>query len=416
MSFAAPLWLAAAAAIAAGVVVAHLFSTSVPPRDVLPTVRFIPEGAPLAVLRTRRVSDVALMLLRLLAVALLGLALAGVHVRRDGPPRVVVADVSRAVGSIAELRDSAIAAASGGGILIAFDSAAGRVTADSLRGLTASGARGSISAGIVAAHRSLANVPDGRGATELVLVSPVAREEVDSATSRLLALWEGPIRVVRVAVAGVAAVERWDVRATGDDPIGAALGSRPSALGQITVRVVRTLPTHADSVWTRDSGGVLVLWPAANAGDVLLARAAADSQGGIASPRDVVIGSFAREYQPRPGRVLVRWVDGAPAATEMQLGRGCVREVAMPVDATGDMALRESFRGIARSLLEPCGGARDFLPAVIPSAARNLQSKNNALQIPRFARDDNLLLWLALFALGILLAEQFLRARKRTEA
>jgi hypothetical protein len=429
VNFAAPLWLAAAAAVAVGVVVAHLFSTSVPPRDVLPTVRFIPEGAPLAVLRTRRVSDVALLLLRLLAVALFGLALAGVHVRRDGPLRVVLADVSRAVGSIAEVRDSAIAAVSGGGILIAFDSAAGRVTADSLRGLAVSGARGSVSAAILAAHRALLQSPDGRAATELVLVSPVAREEVDSATSRLLALWEGPIRVIRVVVAGVAAVDRWEVRATGDDPVAAAFGSRPSAVGQQpmtpraerraprAVRVVRALPTRADSLWARDSGGVLVLWPATNVGDVLPARAATDSQGGIATQRDVVIGSFAREYQPRAGRVLVRWLDGAPAATEMLLGRGCVREVAIPVDGVGDMALRESFRGITRSLMEPCGGARDFRLSALGSRPSAIASQFQALGVSREPRAESREpLWLALLALAVLIAEQFLRARKRVEA
>ncbi|MEX2154395.1 MAG: BatA domain-containing protein, partial [Gemmatimonadaceae bacterium] len=170
MSFAAPLWLAAAAAIAVGVVIAHFFSTSVPPRDVLPTVRFVPEGAPLAVLRTRRVSDIVLLLLRLVAVTLLGLALAGAHVPRSGPPRVVVVDVSRAVAAVAEAGDSAIAAAAGSGILIAFDSAARRVTADSLRGLATSGARGSISAGLVAAQRALLDVTDDRDAIELVLV------------------------------------------------------------------------------------------------------------------------------------------------------------------------------------------------------------------------------------------------------
>jgi hypothetical protein len=91
-------------------------------------VRFVPEGAPLAVLRTRRVSDWAFLLLRLLAVALVGFALAGFHLRREGPPRLVVVDASRAVASIAEVRDSALAAMSGGGVLIAFDSAARRVT------------------------------------------------------------------------------------------------------------------------------------------------------------------------------------------------------------------------------------------------------------------------------------------------
>ena len=87
MSFTTPLWLVAAGAVAAGLVLAHLISTSVPQRDPFPTARFVPEGAPLTVLRTRRLTDLPLLLLRLLAVALLGIALAGAHLPRQAPSR-----------------------------------------------------------------------------------------------------------------------------------------------------------------------------------------------------------------------------------------------------------------------------------------------------------------------------------------
>jgi hypothetical protein len=434
VSFAAPLWLAVAAAVAAGVVIAHLFSTSVPPRDLLPTVRFIPEGAPLAVLRTRRLSDLLLLLLRLLAVALLGLALAGARVPHRGPARVVVVDASRAVRSMDAVRDSALAVANGGALVV-FDSAARRVTPDSLRVWTASGARGSLSAGLVAAHRELKDVTADRDDVELVVVSPAVREEVDSATSRLLALWEGPVRVVRVDAAVADSSASAQVRATGDDPLAAVNPRSEASLPRSAsegrnlqstsnVRVIRTMITRADSLWARDSGGVLVLWPADNGSDVLLARTTPDSQGGITSSRDVVIATFAREHQPRPGRVLVRWLDGEPAATELPLGSGCVREVAIPVDPVGDMALRESFRGVVRSLLEPCGGARDFRPApdVILSraATKNLLSATKILrgactERSECAQDDRLGLWLALLALGTLVAEQLLRSRKRAD-
>src|SRR5262245_32091233 len=108
MSFVAPLWLAAAAVVGSGVLFAHLFSTTVPPQDVLPTVRFIPDGTPLTVLRTRRITDWWLLLLRLLAVVLLGLALSGAHVSRNAPARVVLLDVSRAVASPTAALDSAV--------------------------------------------------------------------------------------------------------------------------------------------------------------------------------------------------------------------------------------------------------------------------------------------------------------------
>jgi hypothetical protein len=432
VSFLAPIWLAAAALVGVGVVIAHLFTATVPPQDVLPTVRFIPEGTPMTVLRSRRVSDVLLLLLRLLAVALLGLALAGAQVRRDAPARVVLIDRTRAVGSLAELRDSVRTSATDGAVLIAFDTLARRVPGDSVASLTLVGAQGSLSAGIVAAHRAVAFASQGRDRTELVVVSPAVREEVDSATSPLLALWEGPVRFVRVAPAVADTVSRVEIRASGDDPVMAVLGSRLSRLGQqdrsprtenrelTTARVVRTLATRADSIWVRDSAGVLVLWPTEPRG-LLALRSPADTQGGVAGARNVVVTTFARQYRPRAGRVLLRWMDGEPAATEMPLGHGCIREVAIPVDVVGDLALRSSFRDLTRSLLEPCGGARDFRPpvlpaAVIPSTARNLQSRSQ-LQIPRSARDDNkLTLWLAVAALAVLIAEQLLRAKRRTAA
>jgi hypothetical protein len=424
VSFAAPLWLAAAALVAVGVVIAHLFSTSVPPRDLLPTVRFVPEGAPLAVLRTKRISDVALLLLRLLAVTLLGLGLAGAHVQRRGPSRVVLVDRSRAVASIAEVRDSvALLAGGGDAMAIAFDSSARRVSRDSLTALMTTQARGSLSAALVAAHRALAAFDD-RSKTELVVVSPLASEEVDSATVRLLALWEGTVRVVRVAAAAAPLASGSTVRAEGDDPVAAVIPTSsqviPSAARdlQVNVRVVRTLPTPDDSAWARDSGGVLVLWPAADG--VLERRERPDTQSGIAAMGGVVVAAFARPAQPREGRVLARWLDGEPAATERSLGQGCVREVAISVDAIGDVALRESFRALVGSLLEPCGGARDFTPYVIPSAGtrdsgwRNLRLATAGPSL-RSGRQE-VAIWLAALALVVLIAEQFLRARRRASA
>ena len=437
MSFLAPLWLAAAVAVGVGLVIAHLFSTSVPPRDYLPTVRFVPEGAPLAVMRTRRVSDIALLLLRLLAVALFGLALAGAYVKRSGTQRVVLVDVSRAVRSAAEVRDSARAVSTDGAVLIAFDSVARRVSGDSLAAMTATAARGSLSAALVAAHRAIASATDGRERTELVVISPVVREEVDSATARLLALWAGPVRQIPVAIADAPAVAGIAVRANGDDPVAAAVqiphvvrdDNRtviPSAARNlhVGVRIVRTTATRADSAWARDSGGVLVAWPAEMHTSALARRAATDTATGIADGKNVVVASFARTHQPRPGRAVVRWVDGEAAATETTLGRGCVREVAIAVDAVGDVVLRDSFRGIVATLTEPCGGARDFGASVILSEAKDLLSADKK-QILRSAQDDNLraaqddtrapmAIWLAAFALALLIAEQLLRARPRT--
>lgn len=435
MSFAAPLWLAVAAVVGAGVIIAHLFSTSVPPRDFLPTVRFVPEGAPMAVLRTRRLSDVILLLLRLLAVALIGFALAGAHVKRGGPGRVVLVDASRAVRSFTEVRDSARGAVSegGGAMLIAFDSSARRLSRDALDTMEATEARGSLSAGLVAAHRALAGggVTDGREQTELVVVSPAVAEQIDAATARLLALWSGPVRRVRVAAAEAPVRRAVVVRATGDDPIAALIvilrGDAPKNLlsesrsqhAEPGVRVIRSNPTRADSAWARDSGGVLLIWPADLRGSALVRRAAADTQNAVVAGSSVVVASFARTHQPRPGRTIARWIDGEAAASEASLGRGCIREVAIPVDPVGDVALRASFRGVVGTLTEPCGGARDFATDSVilrHAVPKDLLSTNKQQGI-RSAQDNTarvIGVLLAALAIAVLIAEQLLRARVRT--
>jgi hypothetical protein len=354
---------------------------------MLPTVRFIPQTAPLTVTRTRRPTDLVLLLLRLLAVALFGLALAGAHVTRSAPARVLIVDRATADSAGGQRPRTA----TGDSVVIAFGDTVGPST---------------LSGALVAAHRAVAGL-DGRDRAELVIVAPLARFQIDSATAPLLALWPGPIRVIRTPALTPSRDGDLRVLATGDAPVAAALTGARAATGR--VRVFRAaLPGAADSAWARDSGGVLVVWPA----DLrsFARRERPDTQQGIASGAHVVIGNFARAYAPRDGRVIVRWLDGMPAATETPLGAGCIREVAVPVDVAGDVALRESFRGILERLASSCGGPRDLAPAdlasVIPPDDR-----------PRAAgvavsSSGSLAVWLALGALVMLAAEQLLRRRQ----
>ena len=400
MTFAAPIWLALAGAAALGVLLAHLFSPSVPARDRLPTTRFIPQDAPLAVLRTNRLSDWLLLLLRLAVCALMGFALAGAHVPRKAPARVTIVDASRAIGNVADLRDSARAHA--GDVTIVVDSAARRVDNEAIGNLPQAETRGTLSAGLVAAHRALQGFGEGRGDAQLVIVSPFVREEFDSATTQLLARWEGPVSLVRVSAAQSRATHRVDVRAEGDDPVAAALAMSPRSVSQ-RVRLVRTVPAARDSAWARDSAGVLVLWPAA-----LAAGGNADTAGAVVAGDAVVVARFARAEIPTEGRVVARWNDGKPAATEIAFDLGCIRNVAVPVDGIGDLALRASFVEFAHAMVEPCGGARDFARVELPSYA----PVSSAPQVPA-GREP---LWFALAALGVLLIEQALRERRRPMA
>jgi hypothetical protein len=246
---------------------------------------------------------------------------------------------------------------------------------------------------------------DGAENTELVIVSPVVREEVDSATQELLSLWRGPVRLARVVAAAPVAASGAEVRADGDDPVRAIVAG---ARGVPTVRVTRVPPTRADSQWAMN-GGALVVWPASNAAGVLPARANPDTNGGIVSSRAVTVAQFDRRLPAGSGRENVRWADGESAATERALGKGCVRDVAIPVDQVGDVALRPSFRAIAAELIEPCGGAPDLRPADLKLSGGRASA--SAFSTP--ADVGALPLWLALLAIAVLLAEQALRMRTR---
>lgn len=417
MSFVAPLWLAVAGIAAAGAVIAHLFSTNVPPRQVLPTVRFIPQGAPMPVLRTRRLADPGLLLLRLLAIVLFGLALAGTHVPRPGPARVIVLDASRAgATAIAEAAESAKTTDR----VIVFDSSAHAVDASALDTMRRSAARGSLSAGLVAAHWAIAHVTSGREAIELVIVSPVVREEVDSATAKLIALWEGAVRIRRIPAATPPTAGSVEIRAAGDDPVAATLSAASRRSSGVAIRIVRDRFTPADSTWVSDRARVVVLWPSvlsavsdssASSAWSVRRREDPDSAHGFATETHTVVGHFQRAYDPAPGRVIARWIDGRAAATEIPNGEGCIRVVAIPVDPVGDIALRESFRGFVRELIEPCGGARDF--AEVPDSQLVPRAKPAAAGIAP-AASSRLPPVLALLALVTLAAEQALRRRKAT--
>ncbi len=73
----------------------------------------------------------------------------------------------------------------------------------------------------------------------------------------------------------------------------------------------------------------------------------------------LVVGTWLGE------RVVARWGDGVPAATERRIsaGGGCVREVAVPVPAVGDLVLRHGYSAFVHELIAPCGGHAQLQPA-----------------------------------------------------
>ena len=379
MSWLAPAYLGAAGAAAAAVALLHLLAWRRPPALALPTARFIPDRPARAVSRAVRPSDLALLALRMAIVMLVGAAFAG-PVRtpaRRAVARVVAADLSRAVRDPAEVADSARRWLGAGDALVLFDSAARVSDTAALASLggtaTAGATRGSLSAAL-AASLGAARTLGAADTLELVLVTPVAAEELDQATPALRALWPGRVRLVRAAAMPDSASGGGgglEVRgAPTNDPVlaAAALLGGPRAPTTAATRVVRSAPNGADSAWAGAARGrVLLVWPAAGApGAAWTPRAPRDTMGAVAADEGGAVLEAPLERAWRaPASALaapLRWLDGEPAAIERALGAGCVREVGVPVPVAGDLALTASFRRLLLALAGPCGGTARLAP------------------------------------------------------
>ncbi len=447
MSFLAPGFLALAAAAAAVVVALHFYARQRPRAALLPTARFVPDLAARAPSRASRPADLLLLLLRVLAVLLVGAAFARpvLDLGRRPVARIFVVDRSRAVRSPLGVRDTVRSRLAAGDLVVLFDSAARVVREGALdalapgaggarRGgadldvataaLAPAGPRGSLSAAFALALRSAPLVAPGSDSIELVVISPLVDEEWDAATADLRRLWRGRVTLVPVAAAETRPVAAVDLRGDVADPLRATLGLagrslRGSAGNTGAVRLVRDRLTPADSAWAR-AGGVLVFWPAngpETAGGPGTATGTLDTVGAVVAEGAVLVAPFARVRGVAGGEgglVVARWVDGAPAAVERSLGAGCERDVAIPVALRGDLALRAAAQHLVAALTAPCGGARRLAP--LPDSLTNVLRGAGALwpsrSVPR--REAHLVpasAWLLAAALLGLLAESALRTR-----
>lgn len=429
MIFLAPWALAAGAGAALVVAALHLLALRRPPPAPLPTVRFVPELPAVAATRARLPADRVLLSLRMLALLLVGAAFARPERVPERRPlaRIVAVDASRAVRSAAEARDSARRFTRPGDVLVTFDSAARVVPRQRGAGVPAfslTRATGSLSAALAAALRARGAARAAPDSVELVVVSPFAAAEWDAATSALRALWPGEVRLVRVGAradsGGVLGVTL--TGAATDDPLRATLmllSAKSSAAAP--VRLARGDATALDSAWA-DSGGALVSWPATLAASGWRQRSPSDTAGAVVTGNVVVVAAFAPTALPPAGQAVAWWADGTPAATERPLGRGCVRSVAVPVPAAGDLVLGTAMQRLVRALTAPCGavvssargasarsaGALDSLagqPEMEPGTPRTVEAA------PWRVRGVPMSAWLLALAAAVLLLELVARRR-----
>lgn len=358
-------WLIPSALGIAGVAVAvavalHFIARSRPVAETLPTARFVPERPVYARTRSVGLTDILLLLLRIAAVAAIGIAVAGPMIGRHGRvTRIVVLDRSRSVASISEARDSVKSIASATDIVIPFDSAARRpIALNALDSVGPVAARGSLSAALAAAARAAVPASATSDSIELVVVSPLAREEMDEATSRLRAVWPGRIQLVPVrAVLDAPTKTRIEARGAANDAVVAGLSLTGLLSPSGSVRLVRGLLWADDSAWAAVAGHVLVHWPATDADASWTHRTAIDAVGGVTSSAATVVARLPRLWV-LTGSSVARWSDGEPAAVEHAVGAGCIRDVGVLIDQASDLTLREPFRRFASALMVPCGGPR----------------------------------------------------------
>lgn len=432
MTFLAPWFLAAAAAVASGVIALHFLARQRPRIAILPTARFVPDRPAGATGPSSRPSDLLLLAMRVLAVVFAGLAFAQPIRKTARRPlaRVVAVDLSRATRSDSDVVARARAMLRESDALVVFDSAARQVRGrilDSARSLRRSEAQGSLSAALIASLRARASLAEHADSVELLLVSPVAAEEWDAATVRIRALWPGRVVLARIpaAIDSGRELPGIDFRGEERDPLRATVALMGAARREGNVRVVRGVSTAEDSAWARQGARVLVEWPSIlgrreAAGGTPVdrgwpVRSRKDTIGAVVAGDVAVIAAFERGLSPPPGIVIARWVDGEPAATESSLGAGCVRGVSVPIEDRGDLALRESMTDFVAALSAPCGGRRRFDAIPDPQIAlltgRGVERQRATVEAPRQQRSPAAP-WLLAGALLTVAAEPLARRSK----
>jgi hypothetical protein len=368
MTFLAPIFLYIGLGVAAGAIALHFIVTRQPTSSPLPTVRFIPVSAVRVTTVAPIPEDLLLLLVRVLAAILIGAAFARPVLTPTKRPvaRIVMADVSRGVGDIAAVRDSARALLAEGDALIAFDSSAHVVrenVADSAARLARSERQGRFSPALIAALRTSAELRAAADSIELVLISPLRSAEMDGATHAIRALWNGRMRIVRVPASSdsLPAAVGLAVRGAADDGVALAASVNGLSGSDSAVRIMRGAVTAADSVWASTGRHTLVRWPANGAPPGWIGRAQPDTMGAVVAGEAALVFPLERRWQPdsaaNASRVAAHWVDGAPAAVERSIGSGCVRDVAIPVPTRGDLVLRPEFARLVRALGAPCDAA-----------------------------------------------------------
>jgi hypothetical protein len=385
MTFLFPGFLMAAGLVSLGVVVLHFLVTQQPKSETLPTVRFVPDVPARSTSVAIRPSDLWLLLLRVLMIMLIGAAFAQplFKPKHQKIARLVMVDVSRAVGNMPQLLDSARQYTTGAAAVVLFDSTAHEipltVLSDSLRAVAArprSIRRGLLSPALIATLRAASRVREGADSLDLVVISPFANEERDAATSTIRALWPGRLVPVHVSVA--------------DDSV---------AVGRASSQHVR------------------IQWADSGATSIWASRTHTDTVAAVRAGNDVLVYPFLRRWRlaaplDSTMHIYARWIDGEPAIIEHIVKGECVRSISFSMPSVGDAVLRPSFLRFRDGLSAQCGIVHDVTP-LPPEFITTLQGPAHLASVasvkPRMTKITPMVLWLLAAALFLALLELLVR-------
>ena len=412
MNFLAPGWILVAGVASAVVVAIHLISWRLPRVTPLPTARFVPDEPARRAARTVRLTDLALLALRVAILMAGGLALARPVFRSKpgGTARVIA--VERTADTTSLRRDLASFPEADRTVHVVFDTTA-RVVGDEAAALAAakdSNTIASLSVGLLAAIREARVLARNYETVDVALVSAFDQQAFDAATTGVRATWPDSIQIVQRPLAVVSErATRVEIAGDDDDPVVAGIRlAEANGFVEGSSIVRRAIITTTDSA-IAVTGVAFVVWP----------RLAADSQlvDGIHAGEATAIGHFIRSHLSDSGRVVARWADGEPAAVERPVGAGCVRTIGFDVPDVGDFTITPGFQRLAAALLAPCGSrhagrlAADSLIAAIA----NPPAQPSAFALPDERGSANRLA-AALMVLAVLLSTIELVVRRRTPA
>lgn len=133
-----------------------------------------------------------------------------------------------------------------------------------------------------------------------------------------------------------------------------------------------------------------------------------------------MISSFERRWMfpadsIRGSDVIARWIDGEPAAIETPSINGCVRSVAVPVPAAGDLVIRNDFVRFVAALSADCTSVSAVIPADEGAVASLTGSGGLAPREAFRPRGDvrsAIAPWLLGIAIAAGIAELFVRRRR----